>query len=174
MVYWQNGGTTLIEDLSANQLIEINENDFCPAWDMCKFYDTITVKVYDTTFIIVYDTIPIFDTTFVTIYDSVAVTDTLIIDAVLTGIDPPNNINIIKVYPNPARDHIFINTGDYSTMNGYQLKIIDQLGATVFETNVEDPIYEVNLSTWSGMGLYFIQVIDTSGQIIDIRKILLQ
>ena len=129
-------------------------------------FDTITTEVFDTTFVTIYDTIPV--------YDSIAVTDTLVIDAVLTGIDPPNNINTLKIYPNPAKDHIYINTGDYAKMHGYQLKIINQLGATVFETNVEEPLYEVNLSTWSGTGLYFVQVIDPVGNIIDIRKIVLQ
>ena len=69
---------------------------------------------------------------------------------------------------------IYINTGDYVKMDGYQLKIINQLGATIFETNVEEPLYEVNLSTWSGVGLYFVQVIDPGDKIIDIRKIILQ
>ncbi len=59
-------------------------------------------------------------------------------------------------------------------MEGYALKIINQLGATVFETIVEEPLYEVNLSTWSGVGLYFVLVIDSGGNIIDIRKIVLQ
>jgi hypothetical protein len=104
----------------------------------------------------------------------VSVTDTLIIDALLTGIAGPDNINTLKVYPNPARDYLYINTGDYSRMNGYKLKIINQLGSTVFETNVEDPLYQVNLSTWSGKGLYFIQLIDDGNMIIDIRKIILQ
>jgi len=59
-------------------------------------------------------------------------------------------------------------------MNGYQLKIIDQIGAVVFETNVEEPLYEINLSTWSGTGLYFVQVIDSGGSMIDIRKVILE
>ena len=59
-------------------------------------------------------------------------------------------------------------------MNGYKLKIINQLGSVVFQTNVEDPLYQVNLSTWSGKGLYFIQLIDSGDMIIDIRKIILQ
>ena len=130
----------------------------------------------DTTFVTIHDTITteVFDTTYVTVTDSISVTDTLVIDAVLTGVEPPDNINTLKVYPNPARDHIFINTGDYAKMNDYQLKIIDQLGAIVFETNVEEPLYEVNLSTWTGIGLYYVQVIDSGGSVIDIRKIVLQ
>lgn len=150
------------------------------ATHILKFHNVKTIydsiPVYDTTYIAINDTITteVFDTTFVTVIDSIAVTDTLIIDAVLTGIDPPDNMNTLKVYPNPARDQLFINTGDYTKMNGYQLKIIDQLGAIVFETNVEDQLYEVNLSTWSGIGLYYLQVIDSGGSIIDIRKIVLQ
>jgi len=124
--------------------------------------------VYDTIYVTIYDTIT------TEIYDSISVTDTLIIDAVLTGIDPPHNINTLKIYPNPAKDHVFINTGEYTKMAGYNLKIINQLGATMFETNVEEPLYQINLSTWSGAGLYFVQVIDSGGKIIDIRKIVLQ
>lgn len=59
-------------------------------------------------------------------------------------------------------------------MNGYRLKIINQLGELVFETNVEEPMYEVNLSDWSGMGLYYIQAIDSGGSLIDVRKIILR
>lgn len=145
-------------------------------------YDTITTEIFDTTYVEIYDTVTIevFDTTYVEIYDtipvydSISVTDTLIIDAVLTGIDPPDNINTLKVYPNPAKDHIFIHTGDYTLMDGYRLVIIDQLGAVVFETLVNTQLYEVNLSDWSGLGIYYIQVIDTGGGMIDIRKIILE
>lgn len=138
--------------------------------------DTLTTEVFDTTYITIQDTITIevFDTTFITVIDTITVTDTLIIDVVLTGINPPDNINTIKVYPNPANDHIFINTGDYTKMNGYQLKIIDQLGAIVFDTYVEEPLYEVDLSNWTGLGMYYIQVIDLAGSIIESRKIILQ
>ena len=114
------------------------------------------------------------DTNIVTVIDSISIADTLVIDAVLTGIMPPDNINILKIYPNPAMDHLFINTGDYSRMNGYHININNQLGASVFETNIEEPLYNVSLSTWTGTGLYFIQVIDADGYIIDIRKIILQ
>jgi len=138
--------------------------------------DTVFTTVNDTIFTTVVDTIftTVNDTIFITVADSIAVTDTLIIDAVLTDLVPPYNANTIKVYPNPAKDHVFINTGHYSLMMGYKLKIINQLGETVFETNVEEPLYEVNLSEWTGMGLYYFQIIDWGGSIIDIRKIILQ
>jgi hypothetical protein len=78
------------------------------------------------------------------------------------------------VYPNPAKDHLFINTGDYSLMNGYQIKIFNQTGTTVFDTYVDNSLYEIDLSGWTGKGLYFIQLINSNGEIIDIRKIILQ
>lgn len=137
-------------------------------------YDTITTEVFDTTFVTIQDT------TFVTIIDTVSayayisVTDTLKIDVLFTEYTPPYNINSIKVYPNPAKDQLFINTGYFGLMYDYQLKIINQLGAIVFETYVRDFLYEVNLSSWSGRGVYFLQLIDPEGVIIDIKKIVLQ
>jgi hypothetical protein len=38
-------------------------------------------------------------------------------------------------------------------MNGYKIKIFNQSGSIAFETNVEGPIYEVNLSSWTGSDL---------------------
>ena len=145
-------------------------------YDTIPVYDTVHITVSDTAFISVNDTLTteVFDTTYITETEHISVTDTLIIDAVLTGLNPPDNINTLKVYPNPAKDHIFINTGDYTRMNGYHLKIIDQSGAVVFETLVEEALYEVNLSSWTGTGLYFVQLIDSEGSIIDIRKIVVQ
>jgi hypothetical protein len=59
-------------------------------------------------------------------------------------------------------------------MNGYILRIINQSGSAVFETNVEEPVYRVDLSTWTGKGLYYIEVWDSGGAKIDVRKIVLQ
>jgi len=145
--------------------------------DSSKWY--LIDSEVDTTGIFTYplrtwNIITVHDTVRTTIENHISVTDTLIIDAVLTGITGPDNINTLKVYPNPARDFLYINTGDYARMNGYKLKIISQLGSVVFETNVEDPLYQVNLSSWTGTGLYFIQLIDSGDMIIDIRKIILQ
>lgn len=80
----------------------------------------------------------------------------------------------LVVYPNPAKNHIFIYTGEYSKLTGYQMKIFDQLGSTVFETYVDKPLYEVNLSKWTGKGFYFVQLFDQDGSILEIRKIVLQ
>lgn len=139
-------------------------------------YDTLTthVTVNDTVFtnVTVYDTL----TTHITIYDTVlvSVTDTLIINAVLTGLMPPSNVNIIKAYPNPASDHLIIDNGNYALMNGYTLKITNALGQVMFTSLIAQQQFTIDLSNWSGNGTYFIHIIDTQSNTIDIKKIVLQ
>ncbi len=108
------------------------------------------------------------DTTFIT------VTDTLLINTNLTGVNPPNNVNTIKIFPNPANDHITINYGNFTVMNGYQLKIENAIGQQVFQTNIMQQSDYLNLTTWGGNGLYFVHIINPQGNTIDIRKIVLQ
>lgn len=127
-------------------------------------YDTVKVNVYDTVRVNVYDTIT----------THIAVTDTLIINAKLTGISPPNNINTIRVYPNPAKSHVYIDCGKYVTMSGYTIKINNSIAQTVFTQLINQQQYYVNLSSWSGNGTYFIYIIDNLGNTIEVRKIILQ
>jgi hypothetical protein len=108
------------------------------------------------------------DTTLIT------VTDTLIINSTITALNPPNNENTIKVFPNPTNDHITIDYGNFSIMNGYQVKIENSLGQEVFQTNIIQQSDYLNLSTWGGNGLYFVHIIDPQGNTFDIRKIVLQ
>lgn len=110
----------------------------------------------------------IYDTTFVT------VTDTLLINTTVTGLNPPNNANTIKVFPNPASTHITIDYGNFGIMNGYQLKIINSLGQQMFQTAINQQSSYISLASWTGNGLYFVHIIDPQGNTIDIRKIVLQ
>jgi len=121
-------------------------------------------------------TITIADTCINTINDTtfITVTYTLIINTNITGINPPSNINTIKVFPNPANDHITIDYGNFATMNGYQLVIENSIGQQVFQTNITQQSNYLSLVTWGGNGLYFVHIIDPQGNTIDIRKIVLQ
>jgi hypothetical protein len=107
-------------------------------------------------------------------YQNITVTDTLLINMGITGFNPVTYNNTIKIFPNPTNDHITINYGNFTSLNGYQLKIINSLGQQVFQTNVVQQSDYLNLTTWGGNGLYFLQIIDSQGNIIDIRKIVLQ
>ncbi len=118
----------------------------------CQVYDTITVL----------DTIPY------------SVTDTLFIDVQLTSTNPLQFQNTIKVYPNPTSDFLQIDCGDISTINGYSIKIINSLGQSVFDEPVSQSPFNIDMNGWNGNGMYFLHLIDGSGNITDIRKIVLE
>lgn len=143
-------------------------------YDMVNVYNEFwEYSLQDTCFVTIYDTITvtIYDT--VTVYDSVSVTDTLIID-VNTGLNPPNDFNTIKVYPTPAKTHIYIDNGNLSLMNNYTLKITNSLSQVVFQSVINQQQFYIDLSGWTGNGIYFVNIIDPQNNIVDIRKIILQ
>jgi hypothetical protein len=110
----------------------------------------------------------------ITKYDTIKVMDTLEINANLSGISAPNNTNRIIVYPNPTKDHITIDYGVFSKMSGYTMKITNTLGQTVFSSPINQQSSFINLSSWTGKGVYYIQIIDPQSNMIENRKIVLQ
>jgi hypothetical protein len=135
-----------------------------------KITDTCITKINDTIKITKYDTI----TTKINKYDTIKVMDTLVINATLSGISAPNNTNRIIVYPNPAMDHITIDYGVFSKMSGYTMKITNTLGQTLFLSPINQQSSFINLSSWTGKGVYYLQIIDKQNSIIENRKIILQ
>jgi hypothetical protein len=114
---------------------------------------------------------------FETFYDTVkvSVTDTLIITANLaSGTNPPADQNIIKAYPNPTNDHLLIDNGDFTKMAGYKLKIMNSLGNQVFESVIDRQLFNIDLNSFGGKGLYYLQILDNTSRIIEIKKIVLQ
>jgi hypothetical protein len=112
----------------------------------------------------------------VTVYDTLltTVTDTLVINTQITGINPPNNLNTLKVFPNPASTHITIDYGNFNAMSGYTLTIVNSIGQTVFTTPINQQTSYIDLSTWTGNGIYFVQLIDPQNNTIVNRKIVIQ
>ena len=75
------------------------------------------------------------------------------------------------VYPNPANDVLYINTGKNSeTRTNYSIKIVNTLGQTVFETVINNQLVSVDVSTLGANGIYFIQLMDQNGKIQEISK----
>jgi len=101
------------------------------------------------------------------------VTDTLIINTTLS-LPAPNNENTILIYPNPVSDHITIDNGNYTAMAGYTIKIENNAGQQVFQSLINQAQFYVDLSTWSGNGLYFVHLIDPQNNTVTVRKIVLQ
>lgn len=107
-------------------------------------------------------------------YQFITVTDTLLINMGITNLQPLTYNNTIKIYPNPSNDHITINYGDFNSLSGYQIVIENSIGQQMFQSSINQQTSYVDLSTWTGNGLYFVHIIDNLGNTIDIRKIVLQ
>ncbi len=143
--------------------------------------DTIFTELVDTSYVTqnIYDTLStqVFDTTYVTlnIYDTLltTVTDTLVIQTQISGITP-ETYNTLRVFPNPASTHITIDYGNFATMNGYTLTIINSLGQTVFTTLINQQTSYIDLATWTGAGMYYVQLIDPMNNTVENRKIVLE
>jgi hypothetical protein len=104
----------------------------------------------------------------------ISVTDTLIINLNLLSSEPLKYKNNIKVYPNPTSDQISIDCGDnFTTLQHHKIKISNALGQTVFSNTISQQIFTIDLSTWSGKGLYLMYILDAQDNIIDVRKIIL-
>jgi hypothetical protein len=61
-----------------------------------------------------------------------------------------------------------------ATENGYSIKIEDVHGQEVFQSAINQKLFYVDLSTWSGNGLYFVHLIDPQNNTVTVRKIVLQ
>jgi hypothetical protein len=108
---------------------------------------------------------------------NITVTDTLIINVgQLSFNDPVTWANNITIAPNPASSHININFNNITDLNGGTLKIINSLGQQVATTPIttSGTNTTMQLATWGGTGMYFVQIINPQGQIVDIKKIILQ
>ena len=112
----------------------------------------------------------------ITYYDTLltSVTDTLRIQTVITNITPQGNTNTLKVFPNPAKTHITIDYGDFNLMNGYSVTFVNASGQTVFTTQLSQQTSQIDLNTWTGSGLYFMQLIDAQNNTVENRKIVIQ
>ena len=90
------------------------------------------------------------------------------------GIEEENEVDGLKIFPNPANNHITIDNGNFSAMAGYSIKITNNAGQQVFQSAINQQQFYVDLSTWSGNGLYFVHLIDPQNNTVTIRKIVLQ
>jgi hypothetical protein len=107
-------------------------------------------------------------------YKSITVTDTLVINVNRTSYNPLAYANTIKVYPNPTNDKITIDNGDLSKMTGYSIKIYNSIGQQLFQSNINQQQFSIDISQWGGNGLYFMELKDNNGNIVEVKKIVLQ
>jgi hypothetical protein len=107
-------------------------------------------------------------------FQTITVTDTLLINTNITGFNPVTYQNTIKIWPNPTNDHITIDNGNLANLTGHQIKISNALGQQVFQSAITQQQFYVDMSTWGGNGIYFVNLINSQGVTIETRKIVLQ
>ncbi len=107
-------------------------------------------------------------------YQNITVTDTLLINTNITGYNPVSYENTIRIWPNPTYDHITIDAGNLNTMSGYSIRIVNALGQQVFQSAINQQQFYLDLSNWTGNGIYYVNIINPQGVTIDTRKIVLQ
>ncbi len=108
---------------------------------------------------------------------NITVTDTLIINVgQMSHTNPVAYANNITIYPNPASTQININFNNITDLTGGTIKIINSLGQQVATTPITltGSSTSMALGSWGGNGVYFVQIINAQGQIVDIKKIILQ
>jgi hypothetical protein len=108
---------------------------------------------------------------------NITVTDTLIINVgQLSFTNPVTWANNITIAPNPASTEVNINFNTITNLAGGSINIINALGQSVATTPItaSGTNTTLSLATWGGTGMYFVQIINAQGQIVDIKKIILQ
>lgn len=118
-------------------------------------------------------TLYISDTCIYSVYDTISVQDTLLINAKLTGTSPLQT-NLIKVYPNPVKDYLIIDFGNYMSLAGYEITIFDAVGKSVYSSSINKQLESLDINKWSGKGIYYLRIFDKQGNRIENRKIVIQ
>jgi len=87
---------------------------------------------------------------------------------------PTINTNAIKIYPNPAKNHIYISNDNYDSMSEYSIRINNTLGQTVYTGAIDQKEVYIDLSDWTGSGVYFVHIIDESSNIVTTKRVVIQ
>ncbi|MFN5629934.1 MAG: T9SS type A sorting domain-containing protein [Bacteroidota bacterium] len=85
-----------------------------------------------------------------------------------------NKINTFSMYPNPASKQITIDYFNFNATNDYTLNIVNSLGKKIHTIPLNQQKLCIDLSTFTGTGIYFVQIIDSKNSAIESRKIVLQ
>jgi hypothetical protein len=79
----------------------------------------------------------------------------------------------LKVYPNPARDQLFVEAGGLAENDGCRVQIVNQLGQNVLEMPVNKPLTRVELP-YRVAGMYFLQLTDRKGGVLATEKVVVE
>lgn len=98
----------------------------------------------------------------------------LVINTGVLSFNPVTYNNTVTIYPNPANTEITIDCGNLANVSGWNIKIYNTLGQEMFSAPMNTQQYTVQLNTWTGTGMYFVKIYDSSNNIVNTKKIILQ
>ena len=91
-----------------------------------------------------------------------------------TGIISLDNNKGINIYPNPTTEHLIVEFSNEDILANCSLKITNALGQVVLSTQLNNLSTNVNLNNLISKEIYFVYIIDSQNNIVDIKKIVLQ
>jgi sugar lactone lactonase YvrE len=84
-------------------------------------------------------------------------------------------LNTFKLYPNPTKGILYFSVGDsYLDFQELKLKIVNALGQVIDQISVKNSTEEIITKNWGSSGLYFVQIETIQGEILGVKKIILQ
>lgn len=116
----------------------------------------------------------ILDTVRVFKYDTIQIAsnDTLIFHILSSSIE--NQILAgVKIYPNPTKEHLFVDIPDYQNLQNYRIKIYDTQGRLLYEDQVYWSQMYIDVSYYT-KGTYLLQVLDSETKVVANKKIIIK
>lgn len=110
-------------------------------------------------------------------FTNITVTDTLIINVgQLSFTNPVTYANNITIAPNPASTQITISFNNITDLTGGTINVVNALGQLVATTPItaSGTNTSMALNTWGSNGMYYVQIVNANGVVVDVKKIILQ
>lgn len=94
-------------------------------------------------------------------------------EALTTDVSSPAASHSFIIFPNPASRRFYIEKTDKSGMEGFDVRIINALGQTVFSQAGAQKQVVCDMSTVKGSGIYFVYIFDTRGVLAEMQRVVL-
>jgi hypothetical protein len=110
-------------------------------------------------------------------FTNTTVTDTLVINVgQLSFTNPVTYANNITIAPNPASTQITISFNNITDLTGGTINVVNALGQQVATTPItaSGTNTSMALNTWGSNGMYYVQIVNANGVVVDVKKIILQ
>lgn len=104
----------------------------------------------------------------------ISVTDTLVIKInITTGAQNDLVKSTIKLFPNPTNSILNVDFGNYLSLDGFSLSISNLNGQEVYNSKINQASTTINIANLGASGTYFVKVIDKLGNVIEVKKLIL-